>query len=199
MFSLINNHLPLALRSPRVLIAAGVGLAAAAGVAGYVLTRHKPTAEEIERERRDLLALTGRITDGTILDTILDHAKDRTSEAGAVVTSAVVKLDSDSADAAEAETAEAGVDEPPMFSQHESALPSPDIIIYNYRIAGVSYECAQDVSMLAERVHGIRTDLPIQVRYAPHNPGNSIVVAETWSGLRLISANPRRSDSRHTT
>ena len=76
------------------------------------------------------------------------------------------------------------------------ALP-PQIILYNYRIAGVSYECAQDVSMLADRVDGIRTDLPVQVRYAPHNPGNSIVVAESWSGLRLISSNPFRAGSRH--
>jgi hypothetical protein len=28
-------------------------------------------------------------------------------------------------------------------------------------------------------------DLPIQIRYDPHNPANSIVVAESWSGLRL--------------
>ena len=65
--------------------------------------------------------------------------------------------------------------------------------MYNYRIAGVTYECAQDVTTLAEYVHGIRTDLPMQVRYVPQNPANSIIVAETWSGLRrLVSslANP---------
>ena len=70
------------------------------------------------------------------------------------------------------------------------SLQAPHLIVYNYRIGGVSYECAQDVTMLAEHVQGIRTDLPIQVRYEPHNPGNSIVVAETWSGLRLISSQP---------
>ena len=63
-----------------------------------------------------------------------------------------------------------------------------------YDVAGVTYECAQDVTMLAEHVQNIRTDLPIQVRYAPHNPANSIVVAETWSGLRLNSSRPYLAD-----
>ena len=40
----------------------------------------------------------------------------------------------------------------------------------------------------------IRTDLPIQVRYAPHNPANSIIVAESWSGLRLNSSRPYHAD-----
>lgn len=61
----------------------------------------------------------------------------------------------------------------------------PRLIVYNYRIAGVAYEAAQDVSTLGEMVRDIRPDLPIQVRYEPHNPANSIVVAEEWSGLRL--------------
>jgi hypothetical protein len=65
------------------------------------------------------------------------------------------------------------------------ATGSPLIIVYNYRIAGVSYECAQDVTALAEQVREVRADLPIQVRYDMHNPGNSIVIAESWSGLRL--------------
>ncbi len=72
--------------------------------------------------------------------------------------------------------------------------PTPQIIVYNYRIAGVTYECAQDVTALAEYVHGIRTDLPIQVRYLPQNPANSIVVAESWSGLRLSSSHPYQAD-----
>jgi hypothetical protein len=67
---------------------------------------------------------------------------------------------------------------------------TPEMIVYVYRIAGVTYECAQDVTMLPELVYGVRTDLPIQVRYAPQNPANSIVVAETWSGLRLGARAP---------
>ena len=154
VFHLIPSHLPPALREPQTLTGAGVCVVAALGVGIYLLTRKRPTAEEIERERRDLLAHTGRITDGTIMDTMISQA------------------------------AIAASSEPDMS---ESASSAPNIIVYNYRIAGVTYECAQDVTALAEQVRGIRSDLPIQVRYAPHNPGNSIVVADSWSGLRLNS------------
>jgi hypothetical protein len=173
VFSLIPIHVPLPLRSPRVLAAIGVGVVTAAGIASYVLTRRKPTAEEIERERRDLLARSGRITDGTIMDTMIMETR---------------TADSKAAEASESfETSEAS-------AQPDGSAPIPDIIVYNYRIAGVTYECAQDVTTLAEYVHNIRTDLPIQVRYAPHNPANSIIVAETWSGLRLNSSRPYQPD-----
>ncbi|MEI9981576.1 MAG: hypothetical protein WDN23_21805 [Edaphobacter sp.] len=161
MDSLNPTHLPLYLRSPRVVASACAAAAAAAGTAIYLLTRRKPSAEELERERRDLLARSGRITDGTIMDTMIAQAHTE-----------------------------------PYPTAPEEAAPTPNIIVYNYRIAGVTYECAQDVSTLAEFVHGIRTDLPIQVRYAPHNPGNSIVVAESWSGLRLKSSHPYESVDR---
>jgi hypothetical protein len=164
VFSLIPIHVSLSLRSPRVLAAIGVGVITAVGVASYVLTRRKPTAEEMERERRDQLARSGRITDGTIMDTMILEAR--------------------GADSSVSETS----------SLPDGSGPTPDIIVYNYRIAGVTYECAQDVTALAQYVHGIRTDLPIQVRYAPHNPANSIVVAETWSGLRLSSSHPYQPD-----
>ena len=173
MFTLIPIHVPLSLRSPRVLAAIGVVVVTAAGIASYVLTRRKPTAEEIERERRDLLARSGRITDGTIMDTMIMETR---------------TADSKSSEPSEAsESSEAS-------AQPDGSVPIPNIIVYNYRIAGVTYECAQDVTMLAEYVHNIRTDLPIQVRYAPHNPANSIVVAETWSGLRLNSSRPYQPD-----
>jgi hypothetical protein len=135
-----------------VILAIGFTAAAAAGVASYVLTRRKPTAEEIEQERRELLARSGRITDGTIMDTLVTEVRGAS---------------------------------PSVVEEPESGVPTPHIIVYAYRIAGVTYECSQDVTALAEHVQGVRTDLPIQVRYAPHNPGNSIVVAESWSGLRL--------------
>lgn len=111
-----------------------------AGVAWYALRRPEPSAEEIEWERRTLLASTGRITDGSITD---------------------------------------------VPSQQDGPTAEPLIIVYNYRIAGVTYECAQDVTILAEHVRDVRADLPIQVRYDLHNPANSIIVAESWSGLRL--------------
>jgi hypothetical protein len=65
----------------------------------------------------------------------------------------------------------------------ESTSSTPEVLIYSYRLAGVTYDCAQDVSALPERVRGWRLDQPLQVRYDPRNPGNSVVVAESWSGL----------------
>ena len=60
---------------------------------------------------------------------------------------------------------------------------APETILYQYRIAGVTYECAQDVSTLAPYVQDLRVDFPVQVRYDRANPGDSIVVAESWNGL----------------
>jgi hypothetical protein len=86
------------------------------------------------------------------------------------------------------ETAEGHIHHP---ADIEDSHATPQVIVYNYRIAGVSYEAAQDVTTLSEMVRDIRTDLPVQVRYEPHNPANSIVVAENWSGLRLSAEVPR--------
>lgn len=140
MLSSIPSHLSLQLRSARGATAIVIGAAAVAGIAWYALRRPKPSADEIERERRDLLASIGRITDGSITEAPL---------------------------------------------QQDGLPASPCIIVYNYRIGGVSFECAQDITLLSEHVRDIRADLPIQVRYDPHNPANSIVVAESWNGLRL--------------
>jgi hypothetical protein len=167
VFSLTPIHLPFSLRSPWAITAIGACAATGIGVAIYVFTRRKPTAEEIERERRDLLARSGRITDGTIMDTMITEV--RNGDLNASLVSA-------------------------QTEPSDHSTPTPHIIVYNYRIAGVTYECAQDVTMLAEYVHGIRTDLPVQVRYLPQNPANSIIVAESWSGLRLSSSHPYQAD-----
>ena len=120
------------------------GIAGGVIVAGtalwlYVRSR-RPSAEEIERRRRDRLATMGRITDGVLIDA-------RT------------------------------------LGGEETTASSPEVLIYSYRLAGVTYDCAQDVSKLPDRVTGWRLDQPLQVRYDPRNPGNSVVVAESWSGL----------------
>jgi hypothetical protein len=161
VFALTPIHLPPILRSPRVITGIAAGAVTVIGIAAYVMTRRKPTAEELERERRELLARSGRITDGTIMDTMITEART------------------------------AAISVPEMSPQADN---TPQIIVYNYRIAGVTYECAQDVTTLAEYVHGIRTDLPVQVRYLPQNPANSIIVAESWSGLRLNSSRPYQAD-----
>jgi hypothetical protein len=60
------------------------------------------------------------------------------------------------------------------------------MLIYQYDVAGVSYEASQDVTYLRQwiNLHSCRLGVPTSVRYDPHNPGNSMVVAEGWIGLR---------------
>jgi hypothetical protein len=60
------------------------------------------------------------------------------------------------------------------------------LLLYNYRIGGVNYECSQDITGMpgVVDVAHIRAGFPCTARYQPGNPQNSIVVAEDWSGVR---------------
>ena len=63
-----------------------------------------------------------------------------------------------------------------------------EMVFYSYAIRGVEYTASQDVSSLREY---LPTDEelsgPVWVRYDPRNPANSIVLAESWTGLRSRS------------
>ena len=118
------------------------GLLVIAGSTWWYTVSHRIPAEELERRRREDIALNGRITDGVILD-----ARTLTNE--------------------------------------DSISPSPEVLVYSYSVAGMTYNCAQDVSCLPDRVLGFRIDQPVQVKYDPRNPGNSVILSETWSGLWL--------------
>lgn len=75
-----------------------------------------------------------------------------------------------------------------VMDVHEAEQGSAPVqlLIYNYDVAGVSYEASQDVTHLRQFVdmHSCRLGLPASIKYDPHNPGNSIVISEGWSGLR---------------
>jgi hypothetical protein len=60
------------------------------------------------------------------------------------------------------------------------------MVMYEYRIGGVDYECSQDITLMGYvvTVAHVRSGFPCSVRYEPGHPQNSIVVAEQWSGLR---------------
>jgi hypothetical protein len=123
------------------MIAGLVAAAAAATAAGWLVLRKRPSAEEVERARRQFLVQSGRLVDGMLLDIYDVEATD-----GRPLT----------------------------------------MLLFNYRIAGVDYECSQDISALREvvAVAEVRAGFPCTVRYQPGNPQNSIVVAEGWTGLR---------------
>ena len=122
--------------------AAGITLMAGLTVGAVLYMRRKrPTEEELERARRKMLSLSGRLIDGMLLD-----VREMTLEDGRSLT----------------------------------------MLEYSYRSAGVDYECSQDITTLLNEVDTtkMRAGFPCTVRYQPGNPQNSIVIAETWSGLR---------------
>lgn len=123
-------------------IAAGLAVTAlAAGAAAWMILRKRPTADEVERRRRDFLVQSGRIVDGMLLD---------------------------------------------VYDVEVEGARTLTMLLFNYRIAGVDYECSQDITTMlgAFDVSQVRAGFPCSVRYQPGNPQNSIVVAEGWSGLR---------------
>jgi hypothetical protein len=121
--------------------AAAVGVALAAGAAYWFFTRRRPTADELERERRHSLISFGRIVDGMLLDGFQITADDGSSR---------------------------------------------DMLLYQYEISGVVYECSQDITTLREIADPatIKLGFPCSIRYQPGSPENSLVLAERWSGLR---------------
>jgi hypothetical protein len=61
-----------------------------------------------------------------------------------------------------------------------------DMLLYQYEISGVVYECSQDITTLAAILDPaqVKIGMPCSIRYQPGSPENSILVAERWSGLR---------------
>ena len=76
------------------------------------------------------------------------------------------------------------------------------LLIYTYDVAGVTYEASQDVTHLRQFIdlYSCRLGLLASVKYDPHNPGDSLVISETWSGLRKPSLRmrPRDATNPHT-
>jgi histone deacetylase complex regulatory component SIN3 len=79
------------------------------------------------------------------------------------------------------------------------------MLLFDYRIGGVDYECSQDITHMSDILDASRVPVgfPCSVRYQPGNPQNSIVVAEYWTGLRenlpVLPGhnNPEPSDADH--
>lgn len=69
---------------------------------------------------------------------------------------------------------------------NDNGCPPLQLLIYSYDVGGVSYECSQDVTYIqpALDLQSCRIGVPASIKYDPHNPANSIVVAEGWTGLR---------------
>jgi len=140
-------------------------VACAVGGAIWFFMRRRPTADEVERARRQQLSETGRLVDGMLLDMLEMEAEDRGMRT---------------------------------------------MLIFSYRIAGVEYQCSQDITgiLSSEDITQVKAGLPCSVRYQPGKPQDSIVIAEQWCGLRaglpdlpifaaFSAAKPRLRQTRH--
>ncbi len=74
------------------------------------------------------------------------------------------------------------------------------LLVYSYDVAGVTYEASQDVTHLRQFIdlYSCRLGLLASVKYDSHNPGDSLVISETWSGLRKPPLRVRPRDAANT-
>jgi len=139
----------------------------ALGVAAAVSLRHlffrKPyDPEEDERRRRSHLNQVGRIVEGYVVEIV------------------------------EALGTPADGSSPGLFSRRKTTTASEQddgarrLVRYSYSISGITYETAQDVTGLEERLclERLAAGQPASVKYDPSNPSNSILVADDWSGIK---------------
>lgn len=138
----------------------GAGAVAVVAAAAVALRLRRPRdPAEIERRRRAYISRVGRIAEGHVLD-LMDVPP--------------------------------APDEPRSFALFGRRKLLPDaaggrrrLVCYTYSISGVGYETAQDLTGLEMRagLDRLVPGRPTSVKYDPANPGNSIVIADDWSGL----------------
>jgi hypothetical protein len=145
----------------RVVLGAAALVAAASGVVLRQYFQKPGDPEDEERRRRSQLNQVGRIVEGLVVELV-------ESQTPVTAASGSERLSSRKASAS---------------GLGGSGLRR--LVRYSYSIAGVTYETAQDVTGLEERLclERIASGQPASVKYDPSNPSNSILVADDWSGL----------------
>jgi hypothetical protein len=140
-----------------ILGAAAALLLAAAAV--WWWRRRPRDPEEMERRRREYLSRVGRIVEGEILEIL---------ESPAVSGGHSRRKRSTKP------------------AQTSNGNDKRSLVCYTYAISGVTYETAQDVTGFEERacLKQLIMGQPASVKYDPQSPGNSMLIAEDWSGLK---------------
>jgi hypothetical protein len=146
----------------RIVVGAAALVVAVAAVMLHQFFRKPEDPEDEERRRRSQLNQVGRIVEGLVVELVESQG----TAAGAPPDSS-------------------------LFPRRKAAVSEPAgntlrrLVRYSYSIAGVTYETAQDVTGLEERLclERLAAGQPASVKYDPSNPSNSILVADDWSGI----------------
>ena len=141
----------------QLILAVGGVLLAAILMVVCSLFRRVPSADEVERKRRTHLNQIGRICEGQIVE---------------LVEQAVGQPDGRS-----------GLR---LGRRRAADARRRKLVCYSYSISGVTYQTAQDITGLEERIllNRVVSGQSTSIKYDPANPSNSILIAEDWSGLR---------------
>jgi hypothetical protein len=167
---------------------AGLGVVVVTGLY-YFMRPKRVDPDAMERERRSYLNRVGRIVEGQVVD-VRDESSFLSPEAGQLVSQLpeAKKIELSSAPAAKAPLKKSFDPKTVSVLENPSAASGhgiPRLLYYSYSISGVTYETAQDITGLEERVHlsRIASGQTASVKYDPSNPSNSILLADDWSGL----------------
>lgn len=144
----------------RVVAGAAALVVAAAAVVLQQVFRKPADPEDEERRRRSQLNQVGRIVEGLVVELVESQGPAASNSDG-------------------------GSRRKGLVPEAVSAGSLRRLIRYSYSIAGVTYETAQDVTGLEERLclERLAAGQPASVKYDPSNPSNSILVADDWSGI----------------
>ncbi|HET9784062.1 MAG TPA: hypothetical protein VFP94_03775 [Terriglobales bacterium] len=69
----------------------------------------------------------------------------------------------------------------------EAGPEAPPTLVYEYAAHGVTYQASQALYLVPVALDPASwiPGWPVQVKYDPAQPGNSIVVCEHWNGLNM--------------
>jgi hypothetical protein len=147
----------------RLFLAAAVALCVAVALSLRHLFFRKPDdPEEEERRRRSHLNQVGRIVEGYVVEIIEALGTPAAGSASGFLSRRKTTTSGAQVDGARR------------------------LVRYSYSISGITYETAQDVTGLEERLclERLAAGQPASVKYDPSNPSNSILVADDWSGIK---------------
>jgi hypothetical protein len=138
--------------------AIGAAVAVMVGVLLSQWLRREPDGDQIEQKRRAHINQIGRIAEGQILE-VLEVPQEEAAARGVALFG--------------------------RGKKSASANGLRKLVCYTYSISGVSYETAQDITLLQGRADQQRLipGRPASIKYDPSNPGDSIILTDDWSGL----------------